>query len=928
MTWTNRPPTEPAGPAESNTAAPESARHWYQEPGYPPAEREFDWRRHVTALLRYKWFVLAATVLGTVVGFVASRRVATLYEAQSTILIETSIGGEAGGGPIRPTGLLESQSWIDLLRTYLVLDHVVQDLRLYVRSAPEDSTLLSSLRVTEQFVPGDYRLAVGDDGERFTLLVEDIRILQRGEVGVDSVGPDLGFLWLPEALPAGRTVDFSLVSPRDIATSLADRLQTEMLRNGNFLRLSLRGQNPERTAATLNAVANRYVEVAQELKATKMSELTKILKEQLDYAAEQLKEAQGDFEGFRVRTATVPRNWTIPLAPGSEQNQDPAYGSYFSMKLDQDEIRRTREAIQHILDVVPDSGLKVEALEVLPKVKESSALSQALQDLTQKRVSLRELSYVFAEGHPDVRVLREQIGDLEQKTIPQLTRALIERLERDEANLAARIGSASSELREIPSVAIEEARLRGRMDAAEALYRRLQDSHEQARLAAANAVPDVRILDPAMVPRVPLSSTRRLGLIAFGFIGGIGVGVLGILLFDRFDPRLSYPDQVSKELGIPVIGLLPHIGNANSDVSAALEAFRGVRLNLVHTYGTAGPVLVTISSAGARDGKTFVSTNLALAFADLGPRTLVVDADIRRGTVHKRFNGIRIPGLTDYLMGQATWRQIIQPAAVGSVDFIASGTRIQRGPELLQSDAMSSLVARLRAEYDVILIDCSPLAAGVDPLVLGTLTGNLLLVIRTGETDRALLEHKLDLLEPLPIRLLGAVVNGVRASGVYRYYSYHYSSLPGYESHDEPAEVPPPALRRRLETNAGRRSQPDPEHPGPEARHPASAPEQPEPRPRDHGPEANRTRSQVWYPKPRTGGPDGAPASRNGPGDPASGRRNVEYRSPGTPGDAELDRPFETDSRQGVESERDAARKELSQLKLERFRRLQARHWT
>ena len=110
---------------------------------------------------------------------------------------------------------------------------------------------------------------------------------------------------------------------------------------------------------------------------------------------------------------------------------------------------------------------------------------------------------------------------------------------------------------------------------------------------------------------------------------------------------------------------------------------------------------------------------------------------------------------------------------------------MQNAPELLQSASMSSLIARLRSDYDVILIDSPPLAAGIDPLVLATLAGNLLLVLRTGSTDRELLEAKLDMLAPLPIRLLGAVLNGVQAKGSYRYYSYYYSYLPGYETQDE-----------------------------------------------------------------------------------------------------------------------------------------------
>ena len=116
-----------------------------------------------------------------------------------------------------------------------------------------------------------------------------------------------------------------------------------------------------------------------------------------------------------------------------------------------------------------------------------------------------------------------------------------------------------------------------------------------------------------------------------------------------------------------------------------------------------------------------------------------------------------------------------------SVDFIGCGTRKMGGPELLASPQMSQLLISLRSQYGVIIMDSAPLGAGVDPLVLGSLTGSLLLVLRTGVTDRELAQAKLTDLDRLPIRILGAVLNDVKAEGIYKYYSY----LPGYSSDDE-----------------------------------------------------------------------------------------------------------------------------------------------
>jgi receptor protein-tyrosine kinase len=132
----------------------------------------------------------------------------------------------------------------------------------------------------------------------------------------------------------------------------------------------------------------------------------------------------------------------------------------------------------------------------------------------------------------------------------------------------------------------------------------------------------------------------------------------------------------------------------------------------------------------------------------------------------------------------------IQKTQYPNVDFIGAGAWRRTGPELLASPAMRVLLSNVRSRYKVILVDSSPLGAGVDPFVLGTVTGSLLMVLRTGATDRDLAGAKLDVLQRLPIRILGAVMNGVPARGAYRYYSYlsNYQLPPGHGER-EPAEV-------------------------------------------------------------------------------------------------------------------------------------------
>jgi tyrosine-protein kinase Etk/Wzc len=265
--------------------------------------------------------------------------------------------------------------------------------------------------------------------------------------------------------------------------------------------------------------------------------------------------------------------------------------------------------------------------------------------------------------------------------------------------------------------------------------------YEEARLATETSIPDLQILDNATRPQKPLLDTR-LQMILMGLAVSFGVGLALSVLLDRMDPRLRYAEQVTQEMGLSVLGVVPNLGargalgaGSSQEASRVLEALRSIRLTIMHAYGTAGPVMVTVTSPGSGDGKTFVASNLALSFADLGFRTLVIDGDTRRGGLHRIFGLHRKPGLTDYLSEEAELKDVVRHTKYPSVDVIAGGSRRANSPELLSSARMGELLVQIKAEYAVVLIDSPPLGAGVDPLVLATLCGNVVLVMRTGKTE-------------------------------------------------------------------------------------------------------------------------------------------------------------------------------------------------
>lgn len=760
-------------------------------PVYPVLqEKGTPWARYLAALRRYKWIVVLVTVLGAAVGAAASTLMNPIYLAQATVWVEDDPGDR---GPIQPDQLMGQEGWIDLLKSFAVLDSAVLQVKLFLGlESSEYSGLFSEFELRNPFAPGDYRLLVDADGTRLSLATALGLPVEQAAVG-DSLGRQVGFAWVPPPgmLSPGAEIGFSVVRPRDAARKLADNLRITTSRNSNLLRVELEGADAALTTATVNAVVDGLVEVAAFLKRAKLTELVTILAEQLAQAEGNLQRAEIALERFRVNTITLPSD--APVAAGLQITQGPVLTRFFELGLERDRVARERDAILAALDSAGDSRFSASALEIIEAVQNSSEVTALLAELTQRQADLRALRYQYTDDHPGVQDAQQAVHDLESATLPSLLRGLAGGLALREAQLDAQIETGSEELRQIPRRVIQEARLRREVDVAVNLHNTLQERHEGAKLAEVSSIPDVRILDAAVEPVTPFRNTDSR-YVLMGLMLGLGMGVFGTVLRDRMDQRVRYPDQVAVDLGLQILGVIPHFkrggnGSTGGQSDPVIEAMRGVRMNLLHSHGTAGPLIVTVTSAGPGDGKSFVAANLAVSFAEAGFRTLLVDADTRRGTLHRVLKLERKPGLTDYLNGQASATEIVRDTELDSLQFVASGTRTRNAPELLGSTAMTDFITNLRtgSQTTAVIIDTPPLAAGVDAFTMSTMTGNLLLVVRIGSTDRELAGVKLDILDRLPVRVLGAVLNDAPADSAHGYYSYY---LQGYEHESEEGSPP------------------------------------------------------------------------------------------------------------------------------------------
>jgi capsular exopolysaccharide synthesis family protein len=747
--------------------------------------------RYVSALKRYKWLIAVIVLVGTIGGVVATRFIKPTYQVDTNIVVGESPDPK---GPVRPPVVLNEQAWAELLKSFAILDPVAREIGMYVTPKSDaDSLLFSDFQPTSDLKTGDYSLTINGAAKKYDLSVKRGRskaVVESGTLG-DSIGRSVGFAWLPpaEQLAARSEVNFRVRTPREAANELRNRLNVYLPPESRFIKLQLTGQRPQQLARTMNKVLREFISEAAALKKRNLTDQRVALGEQLDQSKASLDNFERQLQIVKVKNS-LKRPEGLPILPNGLYATDPGTSNFFNLKVSGESARRDREAVESLLGSGPNVRVTPEQLLGIPGVLQKSPdLVAAVGELTKAEADLRMLKGKFTDEHPLVVAKNAEVERIKTQTLPSIARQTLDQLRRQESELDRRINLASSDMKQIPAIVIEEGRLMRERDLAANLYADIQGRYNLAKLAEASAIPDVSVLDSAVTPSQPTSNTApTILLLVIG--GSLGFAILLAIVLDLLDKRFRYPEQATHELGLDILGTIPTIRRMKNgatrieDEAQLVEAFRGLRLNVRNAVNGTGPVMLAISSPGPGDGKSLISSNLALAFAEAGYRTLLIDGDIRRGQLHSTFSIPQRPGLVDHLTGDVVIEDVIRETSHANLFVIPCGTRRHRGPELLAADTTVKTIRALRSRFDAIIVDTAPLGAGIDPYALGAAAGSMLLVLRTGQTDRKLAQAKLTTLDRLPVRLIGAVLNDIQAEGMYKYYAY----LDGYGTLDEDDE--------------------------------------------------------------------------------------------------------------------------------------------
>ncbi|WP_440509551.1 polysaccharide biosynthesis tyrosine autokinase, partial [Serratia ureilytica] len=346
------------------------------------------------------------------------------------------------------------------------------------------------------------------------------------------------------------------------------------------------------------------------------------------------------------------------------------------------------------------------------------------------------------------------------------------------------------------------------VESGRAVYMQLLNRQQELSIAKSSAIGYVRIIDSAITAPKPVKPQKALIILISLVLGG--VFSVGLILANMFLRRgIESPEQL-EELGINVYASVPvsewlikesldskkkiksisTVKNNRKDAvflavenpaDLAVEAIRGLRTSLHFAMMEANNKVLMISGASPNAGKTFVSSNLAAVIANTGKKVLFIDADMRKGYIHKNFGFENTDGLSDVLSGKIPVEQAIKNVASANFDFISRGQVPPNPAELLMHERLAALLTWADKHYDLIVIDTPPILAVTDAAIIGGYAGTTLLVARFEQNTAKEIEVSIKRFEQSGVVVKGCILNGMvkKASSYYGYgynhYGYSYS---------------------------------------------------------------------------------------------------------------------------------------------------------
>lgn len=443
-----------------------------------------------------------------------------------------------------------------------------------------------------------------------------------------------------------------------------------------------------------------------------------------------------------------------------------------------------------------------------------SRVPELLNRLSLNKIEIANLSKKYRAMHPTMIAALNQLEETESeldRAVKSAAATIKNEFLRHEANFKSsqnRLAQKQKELIELDRIRPEYDALLRDLEVSRELYNHYFSRLQQAAVKVSTEGQTARIIDRAIKPLRPFKPNIPLNLV-IGLVLGMGVGLGLVFLLAFMDDKVKSAYDIESILGIPLVGIVPHIFSIDAQEKArivadehdkhAVEAFRSIHSTLKLNEESRNAKVVLSTSTIPSEGKTFVSTNCAITFAMHGERTIVVDADLRMPNVAKGLDLDGNQGVIQYLSDEVDLDSVIQKDYLPNLDILPAGGSTKSPTQLLSSERFTNLIHELRLRYDRVIVDTPPIATVSDAMNILPLVDGVLMVIRFNMVKRKTASVNIKRLRESNVPIFGAILNNLNTHVAGYYYSHYYDkSYKSYkhyylQKHGVPeAESPPP----------------------------------------------------------------------------------------------------------------------------------------
>jgi polysaccharide biosynthesis transport protein len=586
------------------------------------------------------------------------------------------------------------------------------------------------------------------------------------------------------------------------AAAFRSRLSVSPVLGSRLFYVNFRAYDPKIAMDAVNTLAQVYIEETMNFRTSTSTTVAGWLGDRIREQQEKVLAAERAFQEAKAKQE-----------PGKgEENGDLFNQKVTALTKAITDVRMDRLQREAILSQLRPASPSPNGPDPAVAANTSAAVQAARSRLADLQREETRLSETLGDKHPDMVKVRADIRAAEDKVQAE-TRAYVQSLDsaiqaakQQETMLQENLDSARAQAPERSAESVELTILKREVENNQALLQDLQNKAATAGIETEVRATNVRIMEKAGYPGAPFSPNRRRNY-QLALLIGLGLGVGLTVLLDYMDTTVRTPDDV-KALGISFLGMVPDTPTtsgttagttrilSDSAQSAAAEAYRVLRTNLIFTaVGRTGSVVV-VSSANPTEGKTTTTANLGVSLALNGARVLLVDADMRRPALHQYFGAQKAPGLSDLIVGKAQVADAAQATRFKGLQILSCGYIPPNPSELLGSANMKALLEAFRVHYDWVLIDSPPILAMADTPVLCPLTDGMVLVMRAESTNTQSVLRAVDQVTGIGGKFLGAVLNRVDLRRNSYYYAQYYGEYyRNYYAEDSRKKRPVPVAR-------------------------------------------------------------------------------------------------------------------------------------